>query len=275
MAAGAPQPSEMPQGAKRWALDPTVAAMLAKSPDDIQATIAEIKKLADAGNPQAMAVLAQYRYTGYGMRKDEALGCQDSMKAYKEGAPNAVVVIAPCLWDGKGTGPKGAQAQLAYKMLSDTWENYRYRDALALIGQAQSMGMGTDMDPRAAERSFRLAATYGDGKATYLLAKLYEHGQAGKHSPEEIQALYRFASLLGDPAAQAEMARRLRNDPSTRQEAYAWASKSQASGDPNGFRQQFEIAAKMKETGMTPDPAAMKRINDETYQASVGAIKLP
>ena len=99
-----------------------------------------------------MAVVAQYRYKGYGVWKDEAAACKDSMTAYKEGAPNAVVIIAPCLWDGKGTGTRQSQAQAAYKMLSDTWETYRYRDALTLMGQAQSMGLGTETDPRRSDR---------------------------------------------------------------------------------------------------------------------------
>ena len=274
-AAAVPPPSELPAGTKKWALDKTVMDVLMKAPDDVPATIAELRKLAAAGNPQAMAVLAHYRYRGYGMAKDESVGCRDSMAAYKEGAPNAVVVIAPCLWDGRGTGPRKDQAQAAYKMLSDTWENYRYRDALTLMGQAQSMGLGTDTDPRAAERTFRMAAQYGDGKATYLLAKLYDHGQAGAHSATDILWLYREAALLGDTTAQVEMARRLRNDPKTVQEAYAWASKAEKSGDTAGFKQQFEIAAKMKETGVQPDAAAMHRINDESYQVTLAPIKLP
>ena len=274
-AAAVPPPSELPAGTKKWVLDKTVMDVLIKAPDDVPATIAELRKLAAAGNPQAMAVLAHYRYKGYGMAKDESTGCRDSMAAYKEGAPNAIVIVAPCLWDGRGTGPRKDQAQAAYKMLSDTWENYRYRDALTLMGRAQIMGLGTDTDPRAAERTFRMAATYGDGKATYLLAKLYDHGQAGAHSPADILWLYREAALLGDTTAQVEMARRLRNDPKTIQEAYAWASKAEKSGDTAGFKQRFEIAAKMKETGAQPDAAAMRRINDESYQVTLAPIKLP
>jgi hypothetical protein len=274
-AATVPPPSELPPGAKKWSLDKTVMDVINKTPDNVPATIAELRKLEAAGNPQAMAVLAHYRYKGYGMGKDESLGCKGSLAAYKEGAPNAVVIIAPCLWDGRGEGTKQSQAQAAYKMLSDTWERYRYTDALTLMGQAQSMGMGTDMDPKAAERTFRMAAQYGDGKATYLLAKLYDHGQAGTHSPADVTWLYREGALLGDISAMVEIARRLRNDPKTMQEAYAWATKAQQSGDPNGFRLQFDIAAKMKETGVQPDQAALRRINDESFQVSLAPIKLP
>jgi TPR repeat protein len=274
-AAAVPPPSELPQGAKRWMLDKTVMDALMKTPDDAGATAAEIRKLAAAGNPQAMAVIAQFRYKGYGVQRDEGVGCADSMKAYKEGAPNAVVVIAPCLWDGKGVGSRSTQAQAAYQMLSDTWENYRYRDALTLMGQAQSMGMGTAEDPKAAERTLRMAATYGDGKAAYLLAKLYEHGQAGKRSPEDILWLYREAALLGDPSGQAEIARRLRNDPKTIQEAYAWAQKAEQSGDPNGLRVRYEIEGKLKAAGVAPDKMALKKVNDESYQVTLAPIKLP
>ena len=274
-AAGVPPPSELPEGVKRWTLDKTVLDALIKTPDNTQATIAELRKLSDAGNPQAMAVLAHYRYKGFGMAKDEATGCQDSMKAFKEGAPNAVVIVAPCLWDGRGTGPKGAQSQAAYKMLSDTWENYRYRDALTLMGQAQSMGLGTPEDPRAAERTLRMATQYGDGKAAYLLAKLYEHGQAGTRTPAEILWLYREGALLGDPSAQVEIARRLRNDPATIQEAYAWASKAEANGDPNGFKMRFEIEGKLKAGGVAIDKQALRKINDESFQVTLAPIKLP
>ncbi len=275
-AAGVPPPSELPEGVKRWTLDKTVLDALIKAPDNTQATIAELRKLADAGNPQAMAVLAHYRYKGFGMTKDEATGCQDSMKAFKEGAPNAVVIVAPCLWDGRGTGPKGAQMQAAYKMLSDTWENYRYRDALTLMGQAQNMGLGTNEDPIAAERTFRMATQYGDGKAAFMLARLYERGQTGaKHSPAEIQWLYREGALLGDPSAQVEVARRLRNDPATIQEAYAWASKAEANGDPNGFKMRFEIEGKMKASGVAVDKQALRKVNDESFQVTLAPIKLP
>ncbi|HTS85216.1 MAG TPA: hypothetical protein VMG61_08930 [Usitatibacter sp.] len=275
-AASVAPPSELPAGTKRWTPDRTVMDVVAKAPNDLQGTIGELKKLAAAGNPQAMAVLANYRYTGYGIWKDESAACQDSMKAFKEGAPNAMLVVAPCLWDGKGTGPKQAQAETAYHMLSEAWETYRYRDALTLMGQAQSMGMGTAQDLRAAERTFRMAAQYGDGRATYLLAKLYDHGQAGEHSREEILWLYREAALLGDTTAQVEIARRLRNSPQTRQEAYAWTIKASEDGDVNALRLQAEIAAKMKEAGAIPDKAVLKRINEESYQASVApSIKLP
>jgi hypothetical protein len=274
-AAGVPPPSEMPEGTKKWTVDKTVLDAIRKTPDDAGATAAEIRKLASAGNPQAMAVLAQFRYRGYGVQRDEAVGCKDSMAAYKEGAPNAVVVIAPCLWDGKGVGSRSVQEQAAYQMLSDTWEHYRYTDALTLMGQAQNMGLGTQQDPRAAERSFRMAAQYGDAKAMYLLAKLYDRGQAGKHSPEEIAWLYREGALLGDPSAQVEMARRLRNDPKTIQEAYAWATKAEASGDPNGFKMKFEIEGKLKTAGVAPDKAVLRKISDESYQVSVAPIKLP
>ena len=274
-AAAVPAPSELPQGTKKWVLDKTVMDVVVKAPDDLQGTIAELKKLEAAGSPQAQAVLAQYRYKGYGMWKDEATACKDSMTAYKEGAPNAVVIIAPCLWDGKGTGTRQIQAQAAYKMLSDTWETYRYRDALTLMGQAQSMGLGTETDPRAAERTFRMAAQYGDGKAAYLLAKLYDHGQAGTHSPEEILWLYREGALLGDLSAQVEIARRLRNDPKTLQEAYAWSLKAEQGGDINALKVKAEILAKMKDAGMQPDKQALRAINDESFRVSLAPIKLP
>ena len=277
LAAGVPPPSELPAGAKRWTLDKTVSDIVTKAPDNLQGAVGELKKLAAAGNPQAMAVLASYRYTGYGIWKDESAACEEALKAYKEGAPNALNVVAPCLWDGKGTGPRKGQAQAAYEMLSHAWETFRYCDALTLMGQAQSMGLGTAEDPRAAERTFRMAAQYGDGKAAYLLAKLYDHGQAGSHSPAEILWLYREAALLGDSSGQVETARRLKNDPSTRQEAYAWATKAAEGGDVNGLRIQAEIATKMKDTGMAPDKQALKRINEESYQALVAPIpiKLP
>jgi TPR repeat protein len=275
IAAAVPPPSELPPGTKRWMLDKTVTDVLTKAPDDLPATVTELRKLEAAGNPQAMAVVAQYRYKGYGVWKDEAAACKDSMTAYKEGAPNAVVIIAPCLWDGKGTGTRQSQAQTAYKLLSDTWETYRYRDALTLMGQAQSMGLGTETDPRAAERTFRMAAQYGDGKAAYLLAKLYDHGQAGAHSPADILWLYREGALLGDLSAQVEIARRFRNDPKTVQEAYAWATKAAQGGEPTGLKLQFEIAAKMKEAGVQPDKQALRAINDESFRVTLAPIKLP
>ena len=200
--------------------------------------LAALRRLAEAGNADAMHRVGRMYASGQGAPRDEAEAVRWYRKGMDAGSVAAEVALASALLDGRGVGQdraealrllRGAAARKdneamyrlghalidgtagekepleAARLFSDAAEA-GHAGAMVSIGRMLATGTGVQADPAKAVRWFNQAVDLGNAGGMAGLAWLYEQGKGVEKDLAKSVALYKRAVDLGNPAAMTDFA---------------------------------------------------------------------
>ena len=127
---------------------------------------ATLKKLAEAGDPQAQTLLGHWLMTGTATRRDPGEADRWLRKAMASGYPPAKVELAELL--GGADRPADDHAE-AVRLLEAAADENLFNAELRLAEVRLYGQLGTAVDPSAAERLYRTLAASGDAEGNYQL----------------------------------------------------------------------------------------------------------
>jgi TPR repeat protein len=205
---------------------------------DPQTLVETLRKLGDAGKPEAFTALGRLLVKGgHGVAKDEAEGVRWLRKAAEQGdaagqaglgamwalGVNGVKDNAEALRWSRLAAEQGdaiAQSNLAHiyfegcGVAKDDEEAFRwlrksaergYTPAQANLGEMYLHGVGVRQDDAEAVRWSRAAAEQGDAQGQSQLGVSYEQGQGVPKDEAEAARLYRLAAEQGFAQAQSNL----------------------------------------------------------------------
>ena len=165
-----------------------------KSPET---AFAWLQKGAELGDPDCMAGLGNYYLNGIGTGKDLEAGFAWSLKAADAGSLPGMENVSALLEDGTGTEKNEEEAFRYYRMAAESGSPFGMFNA----ARCCILGIGTEMDP---EQSFfwmsKLAET-GNAAGMYYLGLDYELGVGTEENPELAYYWYRKAADAGNADA--------------------------------------------------------------------------
>lgn len=131
------------------------------------------RKAADAGDPFAELTVGQLYYTGTGVLEDPIEARRWFELAAGKGAIRAKTILATMLSLGKG-GPQDVnRAFLVYQDAAEAGDP----DAQNTLGALYEAGRGCEQDSKLATKWYRKAAELGNTDATYNLGRFHYFGQ--------------------------------------------------------------------------------------------------
>ena len=228
--------------------------------------IGEISRLAEAGDPEAAALLSDAYQAGLGvtkdtqlmaqwMRKAATLGCARSMffmgMLYESGITVPKDAAAAGAWYLKAAEKGNTQAMLKMSLFSKQGRGMPANGEEALkwsrlaaesgnsggmfnLGLMYASGQGTPTNDVEAVKWFKQAAERGHKQAMVVLAGKYAWGNGVVSNDVEAANWYRHAAEAGDVDSMFYLAQRCftgRGVPTNPSEGIKWYSKAAESGD--------------------------------------------
>jgi TPR repeat protein/serine/threonine protein kinase len=165
----------------------------------------DVRRLAEAGDPDAEVLLGAMASEGRGVKQDDAEAARWFIRAAERGDPVAANRLAGCYAEGLGVTQDQKEAARLYRAAADK----AVVVAQYNLGHAYSQGTGVEQDLSATARWFDRAAEAGLPHAQLSLGQLYTQGR-GVPKNEEVAkqwyskaaAGYRRAAGAGDVGAQ-------------------------------------------------------------------------
>jgi hypothetical protein len=168
-----------------------IAAGLAGTPEQRATTI---RVLAEAGHPDAQALLGQLLLDGNGLTKDEPAALAWFTRAAAQHHLMAINMVGRCYDLGWGTAPDKVRAAACYRIAAERgldWGMYNYATLLAL-------GDGVAEDKPSALAWFRKAAARGNAKAINFVGSFHEDGWVVARDVKAAAHCYARAAQGGD-----------------------------------------------------------------------------
>lgn len=236
-----------------------------------------LKRLADAGDAEALAEYALALAAGRGMEMDRKEGCAQGKVAWDRGAKNAISVVVLCLVEGYGEGSGADDKQKAYALTIQAWEEDRVRAALITKAMLQERGFGTEKNAHAAAETLRHAASLGDANAASRLAILMGSGTVGPLNATAVEQLHREAALHGSPNSMVEHARLLlkAKGRSGLEEAYSWVSLADRMGLSRATQTKASLEDALRKAGLQPSPGAADVAAAQVRAARDAKLRVP
>ena len=158
-----------------------------------EAGFAWLRKGAELGDPECMSGLGNYYLNGIGTETDPEAGFAWCLKGAEAGSVAGMENVAALLEDGMGTEKNAEEAFRYYRMAAEKGSEFGMFNAARCF----ILGVGTEMD---AEQSFfwmsKLAET-GNAAGMYFLGSDYEVGAGTEQNPELAYTWYRKAADAG------------------------------------------------------------------------------
>ena len=227
-------------------------------PDDV----AFLRVSAEAGNLNAILLLADCCQNGWGMEADPEAAFSWFMKAAEAGDPQGMIAISNCYHDGIGTAVdpeqsfiwdlRAAEAKHPAGMLNVgiCYENgfgteadpaaavdwYRksaeagYDLGIYNLARCYMSGMGTDIDPEQAFQWIKQLAENGNAEGMYNLGLMYQFGYGTELTPRLAYLWYRAAANAGDANAMYKVGWCTENRFGTEDAAQEWYLLAASSG---------------------------------------------
>jgi TPR repeat protein/serine/threonine protein kinase len=239
-----------------------------KPSEEAAATVVDnLRKLADEGNPSAMATLGICYARGLGVMKAEREALHWFTLAADNGSPKGFRWLGWCHEYGEGVSKNVETARKWYRSAAEAgdveamlvmanfdiegiagpidkargfdWSQRAaemgYPEAMRHLGLCYEQGIGVTSQPNEAVRWYRRAMEAGHREGTTALANCYSQGSGVEQNQAEAFRLFKIAALDGDPKAMASLTFCLESGTGTEvdnEEAAKWLRKAAELGNP-------------------------------------------
>ena len=174
---------------------PEVLALLASQKiDNSQIAFTYLKKAADAGIPEAAAIVANMYYNGEGVSRSESEAFKYYEKAAAKKVPAGIEGLADCYRTGVGAGLFQERAFNLYKDLQDPSPRVMY-----ILGCYFNEGISTAKDLSKAADLFGKSASKGNVFAQAMLGLAHYDGSAPFDAKDFDKAYSYIKSALDNP----------------------------------------------------------------------------
>lgn len=216
-----------------------VAAVGANTDEESAQRIAQVKKAAGKGDPDAMTNLAMIELSGTGVPKDVDAGIALLQRAAGTGYERAEYILGLSLaTDMLGRAPDKEKAKYWLKKAADQGN----KKAAMMLAQVDNIKPSESID------SLRARAEKGDKAAQYDLGSRYSQGLGVDKNPAEAMKWLLMAAGQNYPLAQSDVAVLLINADRVA-EGVDWMTKAANNGVSNS---QFELAGLYRDGKVVP-----------------------
>lgn len=164
--------------------------------------LALIQRAADAGNPIAMAALADALATGHHIPRNGRIALEWARKAAAAGNSQGIALEARFLLYDIGAGQSNEDAARLYRKAAEQGDP----PSRVELGMLMLRGIGTRKDSAQARQQFLAATEQGYGPGFLALADSYRQGRGVRKSMEQCVRWLRAGTELGDPACMTRLA---------------------------------------------------------------------
>lgn len=155
------------------------------------------RKAAEAGNTQGMVGVANCFLTGVGVPEDPEQVFQWNLKAAEAGDASGMVNAASCYEDGFGVPQDQAAAFQWYEKAAEQG----YDLGMYHLARCYRSGVGVEADPAQAFVWMKKLAENGNLEGMYNLALMYQFAYGTQEDPRQAYLWYRKAADAGSPDA--------------------------------------------------------------------------
>ena len=213
-----------------------------------------IEASANAGNPDAMLLLAECNRFGRGVEQNDSQAFDWYRKAAEAGNTEAMNGLGQCYWEGVGVEPNREQAfawflsaakggnkeamtftgqcyYFGYGTETNDAEAFAWLQKAAQNGETLGMfymslfyrqGIGTEVNDEASFQWMKQLAETGETSAMFTLGTMYQSGFGTPENPGEALRWYLRAANAGDEDAKSLAARCLEQQYGTRELLLQW-----------------------------------------------------
>lgn len=170
---------------------------------DFATAYAELRPLAERGDPRAQNHVGTMYYLGRGVAQDYAEAARWYRAAADRGDAGGRSNLASLYLAGLGVAQDYGAALRLFRAAADQGDPV----AMTNLGYMHFNGLGVRADRAEAIRWYRSAAAAGQAVAQYSLANMYENGWGMPKDMAEARRWYAAAADQGDADAQAALRR--------------------------------------------------------------------
>jgi len=186
--------------------NPALTATLTETPaeppiDYSKLSLTDLRRRAEAGDPEAQFQLGNKYYWDDGVTKDYTEAEKWFRKAAEQGLADAQFLLGVSYMQGSGVTQDDTEAVKWYRKAAEQGNAY----AQCFLGVMYHNGRGVTQDSSEAVKWFRKAAEQGLANAQCLLGNMYEYGQGVTKDINEAVKWYRKAAEQGDKTAQSRL----------------------------------------------------------------------
>jgi TPR repeat protein len=216
-------------------------------------TVADLRGLAEQGDPAAMTALGQRYETGNGVPLDPDQAIDWYRRAAAAGDPPGQYLLGQMHLNG-GIQPKDARRAAELYMRAAA---HGHAGAQAALARLYERGEGVPQDYRRAAQFYALAAMQWDGEGRQPLGTSFALGRPENRATPESVLWFRRAARLGVAEAQFDLARAYElghgvgQDLSQAEQWYREAAEQ-------GHDRAAEALARLDASGVVPTPEAVR-----------------
>ena len=194
---------------------------------DLAAAFDWFHKAAEQENTQGMVAVANCYLNGQGVESDPAQVFAWNMRAAELGDASGMVNVASCYEDGFGVEPDAVQAYTWYARAAETG----YDLGMYHLARCYRSGIGTEIDPAQAFLWMKKLAETGNQEGMYNLALMYQYAYGTEEDPREAYLWYRKAADTGYADAMHMVGWCIENQYGVYNLPLEWYMKAVESGD--------------------------------------------
>ena len=248
--------------------------------------VGHLQASAEAGNEQAMLLLADCCFHGWGIPENPQEAFSWLMRAAEAGNTSAMRGVSTCYMKGNGTatdekeafswmfhaaemGDEDAMFELAglyesgYYVPQDLQKAFEWYKKSAEKGHEMGiyhlaicyfLGLGTETNEQKGAENIRKLAESGDPLGMYFLGMLYQEGKVTGENPEEAYSWYRKAALAGNADAMYSTGWCIENAYGVQNPAIEWYEAAAEAGNQPAGEALLRIRGESAEEEDTPVP---------------------
>jgi TPR repeat protein len=206
--------------------------------------LAEIRAMAERGDPKSQFALAHILDTGDGVQRDYAAAFKWYLKAAENGHALSQHMVGEMYRLGQGVARNDTEAANWFRRGAENGES----SAQVNIGAMYYHGQGVPQDYISAARWYRKSAEQGNPGGQCNLGGMYQYGKGVQSDFAEAVKWYRKAALQNWGAAQSNLGVMYATGKGVAQddiEAYKWFTLAIRNGDKSGARNRDFLAKRM------------------------------
>ena len=184
-------------------------------------------KAAEKGNTQGIVAVANCYLNGVGVEQDAKQVFAWNIRAAEAGDATGMVNAAACYEDGFGVTKDEQKAFVLYEQAAEQ----RYDLAMYSLARCYRSGIGVEADPAQAFSWMLQLAETGNPDAMYNVALMYQYAYGTEEDPRQAYLWYRRAAEGGYPDAMRMTGWCVENRYGVENEALEWYMKAAESGD--------------------------------------------